>query len=108
MSQEARNTMSKIDEGVKIIYNVLLMAILAILSWSVVETNNTTKTVIELQGKVDLTNAHLEYLRADLAALPKREEVDSIKTTVKSIEGRVTKLETWVSDEGKDPNRYRR
>jgi len=94
-----RRNLNKIDEGIKIVYNVLLLAILAILSWSVMETNETSKKIIDLQGKVDLTNVHLEYVRESISNLPKREEVDNLKTRVEGLDRRVTALEGWVAVE---------
>ena len=96
-----RRAVNKLDEGIKILYNVLLMAVLAVLSWSVVETNSTAKQIIELQGKVGVTNVHLEYVRKSVSDLPSKADVDELKSLVKDLDTRVTALEGWVSLEHK-------
>jgi len=87
----------RFDDFMKIFYNILLVAMLALLSWTLTEVNNTSKSMIELKGNMNVINTHLEYIKAQIEGLPKKEDLQNVDSKVVALEKRVETLEGWIT-----------
>ena len=96
----------RFDDFMKIFYNILMVAMLALLSWTLTEVNNTSKSMIELKGNMNVINTHLEYIKAQIEGLPKKEDLQNVDNKVVALEKRVETLEGWITVLQRSPNNH--
>jgi hypothetical protein len=59
--------------------------------------SESTVGMAQLNGKVALTNTHIQFLQKEISGLPKKEDLVLVEGNVRALEQRIKALEGWVS-----------
>ena len=85
------------DDFLKAFLGVALAGIFAMLGWMATSINESSVGIAEMNGKIALTNVHIQFLQKEISGLPKKEDLVLVESTVKSLEKRILALEGWVA-----------
>ena len=85
------------DDFLKAFLGVALAGIFAMLGWMATSINESSIGIMQLNGKIELTNTHIMFLQREIAGLPKKSDLVITNGNIKALEQRITSLEGWIS-----------
>ncbi len=89
--------MRRVDDVLKIFLGVCLSGIFALLGWLAVTISDSNLTMVEMNGKIELTNIKIGYLQKEISGLPRKEDLVTTNSKIDTLESRVNGLESWMA-----------